>query len=92
MAQVEIIAANHKNNIRDSVKKIIKKVCVYRCVSTDQKKNLSLIILKHPMNNLVVMNYKSLFQKEILMCQQVKLKKIKDIIRKVWNKDIINCK
>ncbi len=35
MAQVEIIAANHKNNIRDSVKKIIKKVCVYRCVSTD---------------------------------------------------------
>ncbi len=37
MAQVEIIAANLKNNIKDSVKKIIKKVCAYCRVSTDSE-------------------------------------------------------
>ena len=37
MAQVEIIAANLKNNIKDSVKKIIKRVCAYCRVSTDSE-------------------------------------------------------
>ena len=37
MAQVEIIAANLKNNIKDSVKKIIKRVCAYCRVSIDSE-------------------------------------------------------
>ena len=37
MAQVEIIAANLKTNIKDSVKKILKKVCAYCRVSTDSE-------------------------------------------------------
>lgn len=37
MAQVEIIAANLKTCIKNSVKKIIKKVCAYCRVSTDSE-------------------------------------------------------
>lgn len=37
MAQVEIIAANLKTNIKNSVKKIIKRVCAYCRVSTDSE-------------------------------------------------------
>lgn len=34
MAQVEIIVANLKTNIKNSVKKMIKRVCAYCRVST----------------------------------------------------------
>lgn len=37
MAQVEIIAANLKTSIKNSVKKIIKRVCAYARVSTDSE-------------------------------------------------------
>lgn len=37
MAQVEIIAANLKTNIKNSVKKMIKRVCAYCRVSTDSE-------------------------------------------------------
>ena len=41
MAQVEIIAANLKQNIVNSVKKIIKRVCAYARVSTDSEEQLT---------------------------------------------------
>ena len=41
MAQVEIIAANLKNNIKNSVKRIIRKVCAYARVSTDSEEQLT---------------------------------------------------
>ena len=41
MAQVEIIAANLKQNIINSVKKIIKRVCAYERVSTDSEEQLT---------------------------------------------------
>lgn len=41
MAQVEIIAANLKQNVINSVKKIIKKVCAYARVSTDSEEQLT---------------------------------------------------
>ena len=37
MAQVEVIAANLKTNIKNSVKKLIKRVCAYARVSTDSE-------------------------------------------------------
>ncbi len=37
MAQVEIIAANLKTNVKNSIKKIIKRVCAYCRVSTDSE-------------------------------------------------------
>ena len=41
MAQVEIIAANLKQNVINSVKKIIKRVCAYARVSTDSEEQLT---------------------------------------------------
>ena len=41
MAQVEIIAANLKQNVVNSVKKIIKRVCAYAGVSTDSEEQLT---------------------------------------------------
>lgn len=41
MAQVEIIAANLKQNVVNSVKKIIKRVCAYARVSTDSEEQLT---------------------------------------------------
>lgn len=41
MAQVEIIAANLKNNIKNSAKRIIKRVCAYARVSTDSEEQLT---------------------------------------------------
>lgn len=41
MAQVEIIAANLKKNVVNSVKKIIKRVCAYARVSTDSEEQLT---------------------------------------------------
>ena len=41
MAQVEIIAANLKQNIVNSVNKIIKRVCAYARVSTDSEEQLT---------------------------------------------------
>lgn len=41
MAQVEIIAANLKQNVVKSVKKIIKRVCAYARVSTDSEEQLT---------------------------------------------------
>ena len=41
MAQVEIIAANLKQNVVNSVKRVIKKVCAYARVSTDSEEQLT---------------------------------------------------
>ena len=41
MAQVEIIAANLKQNVINSVKKTIKRVCAYARVSTDSEEQLT---------------------------------------------------
>ena len=41
MAQVEIIAANLKKNVINSIKKIIKRVCAYARVSTDSEEQLT---------------------------------------------------
>lgn len=41
MAQVEIIAANLKQNVINSSKKVIKRVCAYARVSTDSEEQLT---------------------------------------------------
>ena len=41
MAQVEIIAANLKEKVINSVKKIVKRVCAYARVSTDSEEQLT---------------------------------------------------